>query len=140
MQDGTALSLDLLGGCFSDQLRPPTLMPHHLTQHLHQGSSSAALRAVDSSPGLSQGQGLPAAALGTETSMASEVAVIAGSEKGSGREAALGAAGGSLRPGASTVEQLSHDSLMAFSGERNHFLLQLPPPLLPITKEQCLDI
>ena len=118
MQDGTALSLDLLGSCFSDQLRPPTLMPHHLTHHLHQGSSSAALRAVDSSTVLSQEQELPAAALGTESSMASEVAVIAGSEAGSGRESALAAAGGSLRPGASTFEHPSQDSLMAFSGEQ----------------------
>ena len=121
MQDGTALSLDLLGSCFSDQLRPPTLMPHHLTQYLHQGRSLAALRAVDSSPGVTQGQGLPAAALSTESSMASKVAVIAGSEQKSGRESEHDAVGGSLQLGASTVEQPSQDSLMAFSGEHEVF-------------------
>ena len=115
-------------------------MPHHLTQYLYQSSSPAALRAVDSSSGLSQGQGLPAAALGKETSMASEVAVTAGSEKGSGREPALDAAGESLQPGASAVEQSSQDSLMAFSGEQAFCSDLHPPPLSQMHNIQTFEI
>lgn len=138
LQDGTALSLDLLGSCFSDQLRPPTLMPHHLTQYLHQGRSSAALRAGDSSPGMTQGQGLPAAALDTQSRMASAVAVTAGYEQRSGRESELDTVGAALRLGASTVELPSQDNLMAFSGKDEvFFLLPLPRhfPSLPSPRQ-----
>lgn len=117
MQDGTALSLDLLGSCVSDQLRPPTLTPHHLTHYLHQGSSAAALKAVTSSPQMPQGQGLPAApnSVGPESSMASEVAAISGSEQGVDRGLEYGAARGSLRFEASTAQQ---PLLNSFSGEQ----------------------
>lgn len=100
-------------------------MPHHLTQYLHQASSSAAPRAVDSSPELVQG--LPATALGAEASMPSESAVKdIGSEQGlEGAES--DAAGTSLRPAASAVDQPSQNSLMAFQGEHAalHWLLCL---------------
>lgn len=130
MQDGTALSIDLLGSCFTDQLRPPTLMPHHLTQYLHQGASSPALRAVESSLGVARGQGQPA--LGAESSMASVSAVTAGSEQGLERESESDAAGASLPPVASTVDQASQDSLKAFHGEQEACVCCLVPSLFTV--------
>lgn len=55
VQDGAALSIDLLGSCFTDQLRPPALAPHHIAQYLRQGMSAIA----------------PAGGVGGEPSMAS---------------------------------------------------------------------
>ena len=55
VQDGAALSIDLLGSCYTDQLRPPALAPHHLAQYQRQGMLTTA----------------PAGGVGEEPSMAS---------------------------------------------------------------------
>ena len=64
------MSIDLLGSCYTDQLRPPALAPHHLAQYLCQGTSTTAPGALHGSAYLRVSQGLPAAAFGAEASMA----------------------------------------------------------------------
>lgn len=64
------MSIDLLGSCYTDQLRPPALAPHHIAQYLCQGASTTAPGALRGSANLPVSQGLPAAALGAEASMA----------------------------------------------------------------------
>ncbi|KAL0051980.1 hypothetical protein WJX82_005745 [Trebouxia sp. C0006] len=70
VRDGPAMSIDLLGSCYTDQLRPPALAPHHLAQYLCQGTSTTAPGALHGSAYLRVSQGLPAAAFGAEASMA----------------------------------------------------------------------
>lgn len=65
LQDGPALALDLLGSCFTDQLRPPLLTPGDIASYLKQQgvqvSSSRSLTGnadVETSvlPSLDQGE------------------------------------------------------------------------------------
>ena len=48
LQDGAAMSLDLLGTCYTDQLRPPPLKPHHIA--IRNSSGTAANRPLDELP------------------------------------------------------------------------------------------
>ena len=50
LQDGTALSLDLLGTCYTDQLRPPTLKALHVVQWLSQTRHKLATESVVQGP------------------------------------------------------------------------------------------
>ncbi|KAL0033550.1 hypothetical protein WJX79_003070 [Trebouxia sp. C0005] len=46
VRDSPAMSIDLLGSCYTDQLRPPALAPHHIAQYLFQGASTTASGAL----------------------------------------------------------------------------------------------
>jgi len=118
LQDGTALSIDFLGSCFTDQLRPPALGPHHITQYLHQGILATAPEAAGGSPGLHQSQGLPAAKLGDESSMASlSLAGDASQLSLTGVPSSI--ADASLRPEASMISAQTAGGAAAFHGRRS---------------------
>ncbi len=94
------MSIDLLGSCYADQLRPPALAPHHIAQYLCQGTSTPALGALHGSANLPLPQGLPAAALGAEASMAGSALTADVSELSLGQvESSMAAV--SLQPEAS---------------------------------------
>ena len=68
LQDGPALALDLLGSCFTDQLRPPLLSPADVAQCLkQQGVQISSSRLLTGNadaescalPSLDQGEGQP---------------------------------------------------------------------------------
>ena len=42
LQDGPALVLDLLGSCFTDQLRPPSLTPADVASYLEQSGGQTS--------------------------------------------------------------------------------------------------
>ena len=59
MQDGPALILDLLGSCFTDQLRPPLLTPADVASYLEQDRDqhSSSGTELDNTAGDSSGEG-----------------------------------------------------------------------------------
>ena len=115
MQDGPAMSIDLLGSCYTDQLRPPALAPHHIAQYLCQGTSTTASGALHGSANVSLSQGLPAAALGAEASMAGSALTADVSELSMGQvESSMAAV--SLLPEASG---LSGPGVSALQGRLN---------------------
>ena len=66
LQDSTALSVHLLGSCFTDQLRPPTLSPHHISQYLSHHANAQFVEVTDSSSSQALAPGLPASAPAAE--------------------------------------------------------------------------
>ena len=116
MQDGTALSIDLLGSCFTDQLRPPALTPHHISQYLCQGRPATAQEASGNSPDINLSMpGLPSPALRVEASLSS--VSNPDSEHSQLEGVKLNAAGSSLLPEASTLTQVTQHSATILNGE-----------------------
>lgn len=108
LQDGLPLCIDLLGSCYTDQLRPPALSPHHITRYLHQGIPTAASGiAPHVSPGLS------AAALGVEPSMTG-ISVRAEASELSRAGAGSSTANLSLRMGTSMLSGHALDPAAAY--------------------------
>ncbi len=115
MQDGPAMYIDLLGSCYTDQLRPPALAPHHIAQYLCQGTSTIAPGALSSSANLSLSQGLPASALGAEASMAGSSLTADVSELSLGQvESSMAAV--TLQPEASGLSGLNQPGVSALQG------------------------
>ena len=65
VQDGAAMSIDLLGSCYTDELRPPALAAHHIASYLEEGISASSPGAAGTAPSLDL-----ARALGAEVSTA----------------------------------------------------------------------
>ena len=115
MQDGPAMSIDLLGSCYTDQLRPPALAPHHIAQYLCQGTSTTAPGALHGSANLPLPPGLPPAALGAEASMAGSSLTADVSELSLGQvEPSMAAM--SLQPEASGLSGPNQSGLSALHG------------------------
>ncbi len=115
MQDSPTMSVDLLGSCYTDQLRLPALAPHHIAQYLCQGTSTTAPGALRGSGTLPLSQGLPAAALGAEASMAGSSLTADVSELSLGQvESSMAAV--SLQPEASGLSGPSQSGVSALQG------------------------
>ncbi len=109
------MSIDLLGSCYTDQLRPPALAPHHIAQYLCQGASTTAPGALSSSANLPLPQGLPPAALGAEASMAGSALTADVSELSLGQvESSMAAV--SLQPEASGLSGPKQSGVSALQG------------------------
>lgn len=114
MQDSPAMSIDLLGSCYTDQLRPPALAPHHIAQYLFQGASTTASGALRGDANLPVSQGLPAA-LRAEASMAGSSLTADVSELSLGQvEPSMAAM--SLQPEAAGLSGPNQSGLSALQG------------------------
>ena len=123
LQDGSALTIDLLGSCFTDLLRPPALTPQHISQYLHQGPASVDLRTVGDSPDMTQMQEPSATALNAEASMTSTSMATADLVQG-GNGAEMKAAGASSQPKDKAESQtISHNIV----GNPHHAYHQATP-------------
>ncbi|DBA87452.1 TPA: hypothetical protein ACH3X1_004491 [Trebouxia sp. C0004] len=116
VRDSPAMSIDLLGSCYTDLLRPPALAPHHIAQYLCQSASTTAPGALRGSANLPVSQGLPAAALGAEESIAGSSLTADVSELSFGQvESSMAAV--SLQPEASLLSGSNQSGVSALQGQ-----------------------